>query len=75
MIETNTHVKPIFVETVSLDASNGAELWAKYEGSFDYKISLNEDLSDYWIYDEDAIEEAIEFFTLLRNDLIKRRAG
>lgn len=75
MIKTNVTVKPTFIEDANLDTVCGAELWARYDGAYDYRITLEEDAVDSWCFDEQDLEEAIEFLTMLRDDLIKRREG
>ena len=75
MIRTNMNAKPTFIEDAYMDATNGAELWAKYDGSNDYLITLMEGALEAWCFDGEALDEAIEFFTTLRDDLIKRREG
>ena len=75
MIKTNVNIKPAFIMDANMDADNGAELWAIYDDAQDYRISLEEDDSNYWCFDEQTLEEAIQFFTMLKEDLIKRREG
>ena len=77
MIKTNVNAEPTFIEDANLDCANGAELWAKYDGSYDYSITLSDNfpISETWCFDENALDEAIEFFTMLKDDLIKRREG
>ena len=75
MIKTNVNSKPAFIMDANMDTDNGSELWAKYDGMQDFNIALIDGGEDGWCFDEQALEEAIQFFTMLRDDLILRREG
>lgn len=57
----------------TMDAPNGAELHAVLSGDEDdFRVSLTRHGSDSWYFDITACEEAIHFFTLLKEELERR---
>lgn len=74
MIKTNVNAEPVFIEDAKLSADCCAELHAIYDNDMDYRITIHEDGDECSTFDAGAIDEAIEFLTLLKDDLVKRGA-
>jgi hypothetical protein len=66
------------LEVAHLKTSNGAHLHARRYPGYSFDISMADGgslspSSDGWHFDAEDCDEAIEFFTLLRDDLNNRK--
>lgn len=62
-----------FTEATMGDTSNGAELHAFLSSAEDdFRVSMKPHGNEYWYFDIRACEEAISFFTMLKEELKRR---